>query len=209
MGLLKILQKSIDCVGKVLAWLLIRMGLWLSVLYVVLFFVICALTDTTFTSVQNLFWTCLLISAVLGLWISLSLANKFKKKEKNDRAVANIPKVKRKNGKEDYEESRESYAGLVAQNNASAQMQPQTQPITTVFYTQPQPAVMAAPQYVQPTILQPLIQQPVVQPVLPPQTVYPPQYTQPAPQYVQPAQPAPTPQYPQQPQYQQQPQYLQ
>lgn len=201
MIILKILQKCIDAVAKVLAWLLVKMGLWLSVIYVITFFVICALTDTAFSSVQNLFWTCLAVSVVLGLWLSLSLAGKAKKKEGGDRAVANIPKVKKKNGKEDYEESRESYAGLV---DKAKEQQPVPQ-VTYIAPTQP----YYTPQYVQP-IVQPIVQQPVIQPVISPQPIYPtPQYQQPSNDgssiftpyhqqpYVQP-QPQPQPQQPQQ-----------
>lgn len=162
MGLLKILQKGFDAVAKVLAWLLVKMGLWLAALYTIVFFVMCAVTTTKFTSVQSLFWALFLVSVVLGLWISLSLANRAKNKDKEERAVGNIPKVKKKNGKEDYEESRDGYVASLAANNQTAPVMQTPQPVqSVVYYPQPVQAVAptyyAPPQYVQPTVIQPVI----------------------------------------------------
>ncbi|MBO5215935.1 MAG: hypothetical protein J6B79_07085 [Clostridia bacterium] len=67
--------------GKLLLWLLVRLGLWVPLAFSVLFFLVLAITGTEYASVSGLFVFGLIVTTVLSLVATIAFAVKRKMKK--------------------------------------------------------------------------------------------------------------------------------
>lgn len=204
--ILKILKKTVDGVARAVAWLLLAFGLWVPLLYSLVYLIVVVIfLDVPLANTGTVYFIGLFISFLGALWFSMVRSNNEAKKRKRKKGVGySISEVKKKRKIEDEEE--------LDDVGQSEKQQPQ-------YVQQP---VIQQPQYVQQPASQQYAQQPQqhAQPYEQIQQQYSaPQYPQPAPQqqYGAPqyapygyAPSAPQPQYEQpQPQQYTQPQYEQ
>lgn len=88
----------VETVAKIVAFLLIELGLWLPAVYSFAFLIICAVTKTKITgSILPIYFVFLGIATLISLYFTISRKSK-KKKEGNDSSVVgnNLKKVKYK-----------------------------------------------------------------------------------------------------------------
>ena len=68
----KFILRIFDGIAKVLAFVLISLGLWLPAAFTVGFFITCGVTNTAFAGLtEGLFWGGLAVTAVLGFGLAM------------------------------------------------------------------------------------------------------------------------------------------
>ena len=184
-AILRGIKTVIDAIAKAVAWLLLAFGLWVPLLYSLIFLLVVVLfLDVPLASTATVYFTGLFISFVGALWFSMARsANKAKQRKRKKSVGYNVAEVKKKN----------KDVAPVEENPPQIDNQPSSQDLPTDEMpngNQPLPNQPVQQQFYQPQ------QQRYYQP--PPQQYYqPPQYApnqqvQPPPQqYYQPPQYAP------------------
>ena len=138
----KFLSAIIGGVAKIVAWILVKLGLWVPGLFALAFLIVSAITDTPFASVEVIFYIGLVITTVFALIITfLSAFSKFKKKtekraSQETESVSAQPKKKEKKVKLiEGAQSNEPVIEKVEENEPQQPVQPAPQQPPT--YAQP------------------------------------------------------------------------
>lgn len=192
-AILRGIKTVIDAIAKAVAWLLLAFGLWVPLLYSLIFLLVVVLfLDVPLASTATVYFTGLFISFVGALWFSMARsANKAKQRKRKKSVGYNVAEVKKKN--KDVAPVEENPPQI--DNQPSSQDLPTdempngnqplpNQPVQQQFYQPQQQRYYQPPpqQYYQPPQYAPNQQ---VQP--PPQQYYqPPQYAPESTQYAQP-----------------------
>ncbi|MBR2967251.1 MAG: hypothetical protein IKC35_00550 [Clostridia bacterium] len=173
------IKTVIDAIAKAVAWLLLAFGLWVPLLYSLIFLLVVVLfLDVPLASTSTVYFTGLFISFIGALWFSMARsANKAKQRQRKKSVGYNVAEVKKKN--KDVVPIEENQPQIDDQPKEQAQGLDNQQPAPNQY---PQPN-----QYIQP---QQFYQPSQPQYYQPPQYA-PNQYAQPQPQYYQPPQYAP------------------
>ncbi len=153
---MKIVSAILGAIAKAVAWLLVKLGMWVPALYSLLFLVIAAMTKTKLSSVSGIYLIGLVITVVFALVFAfLSAFKKFKKKK--DGIVANATTqasspapVKKEQTAVNLVEGAPAQAPVIQTGEQVAFSQP-VQPQAQQNYYQPsgyyQPQPSAYPQY--------------------------------------------------------------
>lgn len=95
-GIIRGIMFIVDGFAKIIAWLLIALGLWLPALFTFIYFITCAITHIKIVgNVVTLYFVGLALSCLGSLGLSLHKINKSKKK-KDSQTNVNITKVVKK-----------------------------------------------------------------------------------------------------------------
>lgn len=99
----KFILRIFDGIAKVLAFVLISLGLWLPAAFTVGFFITCGVTNTAFAGLtEGLFWGGLAVTAVLGFGLAMYVRSR--KRNKGVSSAPSAPAVERKRKKKDNAE---------------------------------------------------------------------------------------------------------
>jgi len=95
--------KIIDLAAWVLAKLIVTLGLWVAILYSVIFFAVCVAQGIPFGGVLGVYFIGLIISVIGPIFIKMYIGDSRRKKAERERkrAAASVSRVRLKN--EDYE----------------------------------------------------------------------------------------------------------
>ena len=149
-----------DGIAKILAFLLISLGLWLPAVYSVAYFVICGMSDITLKgSAVVIYWCGLALSAVMGFMLSVYIRGRFKRK---NTVVAQAPQEKKKKKNRVTEEPVQNFANMNSQGYIPPNQYPPQPPFG-------QPNMYSQPPYAQNYYAPP---PPYAQGYMPPQQPY-------------------------------------
>lgn len=100
----KLLLSIFDGIAKALAFILISLGLWLSTLFTVAFFIVCGATGTALSSgIMAVFWLGLGVTAFCGFALSMYMRSRRKQKlaerREAEQYAGQTPAEKKKRGK--------------------------------------------------------------------------------------------------------------
>lgn len=105
-AIVKGVKVVVDAIAKAVAWLLIALGLWVPLLYSLIFLiVVVAFTDVPLESTGTLYFLGLFLSFIGALWFSLVNSARKAKNRKRKKNTTNVSDVKKK--KRDDEEQPE------------------------------------------------------------------------------------------------------
>ena len=149
---MKLISGLLGWLAKAVAWLLVKLGLWVTALYSLLFLIIAGITKTKLSSVSGIFWIGFAITVVFALVFAfLSAFKKFKKKNDfvSNNAVqqssASTP-VKKDKSEVNLVEGAPTQEPVIQQAPVVEQPQP-TMYSQPVYPQQYQPNPNAYPQY--------------------------------------------------------------
>ena len=163
-AIIQAIKTFFTAVAKVIAWLLTALGLWVPLLYSLLFLIVIAIAGIPIETTGTAYFLGLFISLGLALWISMIVSAKKSKAKKQKNVDYNVAEAKKKSKKAMADEDitmgitapandektgglQAGYASGYIQNQATApQMQngyapqpQQNQPPYPPLYSQPQP----------------------------------------------------------------------
>ncbi len=104
-AILRGLKAAVDAVAKAIAWLLIALGLWVPLIYTLIFLIVVVFTGVPLEKTGTIYFLGLFLSFIGALWFSLAISARKGRKRKKKKESYNITDVKKK--KKDKEEKPE------------------------------------------------------------------------------------------------------
>ena len=99
-AIFKILKTVLDAVFKFLAWLLLTLGLWIPLLYTLLFVIVAALSEIPLSQAATPFFIGLFVSLIASMLFSFYLSGgRRRKKKQNAAPVAGMDKLEKRQDK--------------------------------------------------------------------------------------------------------------
>ncbi len=97
-AIVRVLKAAVDAVAKAIAWLLIALGLWVPLVYTLIFLIVAVVfIGVPLEKTGTIYFLGLFLSFIGALWFSLAVsARKSKRKRKNNSKSYNITDVKKK-----------------------------------------------------------------------------------------------------------------
>lgn len=98
-AIVQAIKSFFAAIGKVIAWLLTALGLWVPLLYSVIFLVVIAIAGIPIETTGTAYFLGLFVSLGLALWISMAVSARKNKTKKEKNVDYNVAEAKKKNRK--------------------------------------------------------------------------------------------------------------
>ena len=98
-AIVQAIKSFFAAIGKVIAWLLTALGLWVPLLYSVIFLIVIAIAGIPIETTGTAYFLGLFVSLGLALWISMAVSARKNKTKKEKKVDYNVAEAKKKNRK--------------------------------------------------------------------------------------------------------------
>mgnify|MGYP001057807132 CR=1 FL=1 len=98
-AIVQAIKSFFAAIGKVIAWLLTALGLWVPLLYSVIFLIVIAIAGIPIETTGTAYFLGLFVSLGLALWISMAVSARKNKTKKEKNVDYNVAEAKKKNRK--------------------------------------------------------------------------------------------------------------
>ena len=104
-AIVQAIKSFFAAIGKVIAWLLTALGLWVPLLYSVIFLIVIAIAGIPIETTGTAYFLGLFVSLGLALWISMAVSARKNKTKKEKKVDYNVAEAKKKNRKSVLDEN--------------------------------------------------------------------------------------------------------